>query len=658
MTGKRTALLVATDTYADPAFHGLAAPRHDAAELATLLGDNEIGGFTTTVLTNGSCNDTRISLDEMFSEAGREDLLLFYVSGHGVKDEAGNLHLVMADTRRTLLAATAISAQFIRELIDHSPARRVVVWLDCCYAGAFPAGMVPKAEGTVDVVAQLNAKSGRGCAVMTASTHIQYAYERGGTMTATGRDAPSVFTNAIAEGLRTGAADLNADGEIDAAELYSYVYDQVRLVTPDQTPTRNDQLSGDLYIARSKLGLGLPAAIDVQLRLALRSHYGRIRVGAVQQLGEMAADGDADARTALTLLAAGTESVLADAAKTILGIATPQPTPPAEPEPQPEPQPPLTLPWQPVPAQVASVELTPKPQPKPVPRPGSRPIVIGAGPDGHPAHVDFGRDPNFLVFADDGFGKTNLLSVIARGVTEHYTPKEAVFLIVDYRRTMLGVLDDAWIMSYGVRSDQLGTIVTETEAALRKRLDQPGQWPGPDLFVLVDDYQLLPHDNPLAPFAALVDQPEDIGLHLVVGRIATGASRALTDDPLLSALHVHPTPGVVGDGSAFERSLLGSTAPKRCAPGHGTLVDRDRHATPVSIRWRPGESDRADTAPEPTPPPKRTAPRRAAPKQPPSWQDELRELDNRLANGEISANEYRQERDMVLMRATDDATKR
>ena len=101
MAGTRRALLIATDVYTDPTFSRLRAPQHDANDLANVLSDKEIGDYQVDVRTN--------------------------TPSHAVKDESGQLHLATTDTRRRLLAATAISAQFIRELIDHSPARRVVV---------------------------------------------------------------------------------------------------------------------------------------------------------------------------------------------------------------------------------------------------------------------------------------------------------------------------------------------------------------------------------------------------------------------------------------------------------------------------------------------------------------------------------------------------
>ncbi len=288
MAGKRAALLITTDTYVDAAFKQLDAPIHDASALARVLEDEEIGAYQVSMLMNRPSHEVRVRINKFFSSASRDDVVLLYFSGHGVKDETGRLHFVTTDTTRALVASTAVSAQFVRDLIDHSAVRRVVVWLDCCYAGAFPSGMLPKAAGDVDILEQLAAGSGRGCAVMAASTHIQYAFERGKDVSRVRRDHPSVFTNAIVEGLRTGDADTNGDGVIDAVELYDYVSDNVKKVTPSQTPSRNDQTTGEIYIARSKKGIPLHSELPADIGRNLRSNRPNFQVTAIRELAEWA----------------------------------------------------------------------------------------------------------------------------------------------------------------------------------------------------------------------------------------------------------------------------------------------------------------------------------------------------------------------------------
>ncbi|MFD0204977.1 MULTISPECIES: caspase, EACC1-associated type [Saccharothrix] len=293
----RRALLIATDTYRDPTFGALRAPRLDAAELDAVLSDPAIGGFDTEVLVNEPVQQVRERVETVLGQAGRDDLVLLYLSGHGVKARLGDLHFVTTDTRRTVLATTSLDAAFVRRQIDDSLAGQVVVWLDCCYGGAFPSGMLPRATEDVDVVQQLT--EGRGCAVMTASTHIQYAYEPVGEHV-DDRAEPSVFTKAIIDGLRTGDADLDHDGEISVRDLYGYVYDRVRRTNPDQTPTSSGTLSGDLRIAYA--GTPLPAGLPDELRRLLRSPEDGFRRAGLRILDDRAQAGDPISLAALRAL--------------------------------------------------------------------------------------------------------------------------------------------------------------------------------------------------------------------------------------------------------------------------------------------------------------------------------------------------------------------
>ena len=82
---------------------------------------------------------------------------------------------------------------------------------------------------------------------MTASDAMQVAFEGGEIK---GEPTLSVFTQVLVEGIQTGAADRNKDGEISMDELYDYVYEHIRRAYPDQTPTiSNLEMRGDIVIA-------------------------------------------------------------------------------------------------------------------------------------------------------------------------------------------------------------------------------------------------------------------------------------------------------------------------------------------------------------------------------------------------------------------------
>ncbi len=250
----RQALLIATDSYADKGFQRLRASESDTRSLAAVLGDPAIGSCQVSVLRNARIYETNRAIEGFFADAARDDFRLVYLSGHGIKDEQGELYFVTTDSQRERLASTAVSAEFVHRQIDRSRCRSVVVWLDCCYAGAFPFGLTHRGAGDAGVLTQLGA---RGRVVMTSSSALEYSFETGSD-TPTGLEGArkSVFTHAIVEGLRTGDSDLNQDGLIDSSELYSYVYERVRQVTPRQTPLLRSDIEGTFTIAARPHGPG------------------------------------------------------------------------------------------------------------------------------------------------------------------------------------------------------------------------------------------------------------------------------------------------------------------------------------------------------------------------------------------------------------------
>ena len=89
---------------------------------------------------------------------------------------------------------------------------------------------------------------GKGRAVLTASDATQYAFE-GDDLRGSGTS--SVFTRHLVEAIRSGAADLDEDGDIALDELYSYVHDRVVAEMPQQRPKKQEDVDGRILIARN-----------------------------------------------------------------------------------------------------------------------------------------------------------------------------------------------------------------------------------------------------------------------------------------------------------------------------------------------------------------------------------------------------------------------
>ena len=170
-----------------------------------------------------------------------------YFSCHGVKDVDGKLYFATSDTDRNVLRASAISADFIKNEMFYSNSKRQVLLLDCCYSGAFVKGIISRSDKKVHDTELFN---GRGRIVITASNSMQYAFD-GDSIRKEG-SVYSYFTDSMIDGLKTGNADMDHDGNITCNELYDYVYDRILNERPEQTPERTTiEGQGDIVIAQN-----------------------------------------------------------------------------------------------------------------------------------------------------------------------------------------------------------------------------------------------------------------------------------------------------------------------------------------------------------------------------------------------------------------------
>ena len=282
--GRRVALVISNTTYVDPGLRRLRAPASDAAEMAEVLGDENIGGFAVSQVPDKAEPQVRRTLAEFLTGRSRDDLVLVYISCHGVLDPRGRLYFAVADTFKRQLAATGVESAWLLERLDECQARSQILILDCCFSGSFAKG----SKGEVDLAVRLKGH-GRGRTVLTASRAGEYSFEGRPLPGSTG--AGSVFTAGLIEGLRTGAADANGDGYISLDEAYDYAYYYVQKHREDQTPQRwLYGAEGDVILARHPKGIAAirtaqtKAATATHASQGRRSHVGD-NLGSIEDLG-------------------------------------------------------------------------------------------------------------------------------------------------------------------------------------------------------------------------------------------------------------------------------------------------------------------------------------------------------------------------------------
>ncbi|MFB1295466.1 type VII secretion protein EccCa [Mycobacterium sp. pW049] len=222
-------------------------------------------------------------------------------------------------------------------------------------------------------------------------------------------------------------------------------------------------------------------------------------------------------------------------------------------------------------------------------------IVLGLGErDLKPVTVDFTEHSHLLVLGDNECGKTAVLRLLCTALAE--IVDDLRLEIVDYRRTLLGVLETDSRSRYSVSAPAVTSRVAAIAETLTARM--PGEdvtqrqlrdrswWTGPDIYVIVDDYDLVAGatGNPLAPLVDFLPHAKDLGLHVVVARRSGGAARAMFD-PMLSRMRDMGCAGLMMSATPDDGVLLGSVRPTPLPAGRGTLVMRGRPDELIQVGW-------------------------------------------------------------------------
>lgn len=229
---------------------------------------------------------------------------------------------------------------------------------------------------------------------------------------------------------------------------------------------------------------------------------------------------------------------------------------------------------------------------------GSR-ILLGLSErDLAPLALDFARHGHLLILGESECGKTTALRTVCREVVRTAAPAQAQLLIVDFRRGLLGVVESEHLCGYAMSAAALSTLLPARLAVLGRRL--PGSevtaaqlrtrswWSGPDIYVVVDDYDLVAAaaGDPLTPLLQYLPHAADVGLHLVVARRSAGAARAMFE-PLPAALRELGAMGLIMSADPADGPLIGSVAPEALPPGRGTLITRTGGEQQVQVAWSP-----------------------------------------------------------------------
>lgn len=205
-----------------------------------------------------------------------------------------------------------------------------------------------------------------------------------------------------------------------------------------------------------------------------------------------------------------------------------------------------------------------------------------------------GSEPHFLVYGDGESGKTSFLQTWVQQLAATTPAEQAQVVLVDYRRTLLGAVPDAHLHAYAASEPAAREVIERvTELAMSRlpgadvtaaQLRARSWWTGPELYVVVDDYDLVvtPSGNPLSPLLPLIAQGRDVGLHLVLARRVAGAAKMMYEPVMARVREVSPA-GLILSGDRDEGPLLGAVRASEQPPGRGVVVGRRRPPSLVQV---------------------------------------------------------------------------
>lgn len=240
------AILIGNSHYPNaPDLPDLNCPGQDVDDLQALLTSSNYGLFAPeniTVLKNKTSNEITQALYQGIQDADKDDLILIYYSGHGKLDLTGHLHLTTIDTDTLKLDITSLATHRIRQWLRTYPRNRVVIILDCCFAGNIKQDWITRSDEDALLSENLG---GWGIYILAATSANTTAKEKTG-------DRNGLFTKYLLQGIESGEADSNRSGFITTGAIFDYVNRQIQSEGLQQPKKWSFDVSGEeINIAKS-----------------------------------------------------------------------------------------------------------------------------------------------------------------------------------------------------------------------------------------------------------------------------------------------------------------------------------------------------------------------------------------------------------------------
>ncbi len=314
---RRTALLILTSETSDEALRKLPKPDVDLTALSAALSEASVGDFEVTRLVDEDVQSLREAIVRLYRSVGPQDVALLFYAGQALQDQFGAMYLTARDTQVDVLEASGLEATFLRDQLDKSRCNQKFVVLDCPTTATFDGGR--QLLGSTSGILESIEGNRRGRFLICATDLIGAALEAHQLF---GEPSKSALGPLLGQGLRSGEADLNSDGQVTAEELHEYLYKQSFSREPTKPLPRRSSSPELDQIVLARNPVWQPVELPAEVRDALLSPLIWMRQGAVGELERLLTSENKSlslaARQALAELTADQTPAVARSATAIL----------------------------------------------------------------------------------------------------------------------------------------------------------------------------------------------------------------------------------------------------------------------------------------------------------------------------------------------------
>ncbi len=226
--GDLYAVIVGVSKYSDPNIPQLTLSDKDAKDLYSFINERKSLFRKTNIhlFLNEKATRANVSkaLRDDLKPAGKDDIVLIYLSGHGAADPSrpDEYYFITHDTQIDNLYGTALwmNQNALFKGIDSD---RVLLLSDACHSGGFNPGLektlAKEADTFFSVFRNLKGRIG-----ISSSRSDEKSYE-------VAKYGNSIFTHFLLKALGGEASKSSSDGSITAKHLYDYIYEKTRQET-------------------------------------------------------------------------------------------------------------------------------------------------------------------------------------------------------------------------------------------------------------------------------------------------------------------------------------------------------------------------------------------------------------------------------------------